>query len=136
MLERTLTLVPGAVLAEAGTFVGEVFRVPCGVRALALQVAFVRAAGGTTCKVYLQTSLDGGITWADIACLAFATTTSTKVSAVKPGLATTPNTTPTDGTMTDNTILEGVLGDRVRVKHVVVGTYSGASSLTATAVLS
>ena len=39
------------------------------------------------------------------------------------------NVTPTDGALSDNTILDGLIGDRLRVKTVVVGTYSGTSTL-------
>jgi hypothetical protein len=131
---RSLGLIPQTTLAAAGTYVGEVVRIPAGTLGLALESKFVRAAGGTTTKVYVQTTLDGGTTWVDIACHAFATTTASKVSAVKVNVAVTGGTTPTDATLTDDTVLDGFLGDRIRVKYVVAGTYSGASSLTVVAV--
>jgi hypothetical protein len=116
-------------LAGAKTLVGGEVSLPFGTRLLSIESIFVRAAGGTTCKVYVQTSLDGGTTWIDIACHAFTTTTASKVSAVKADTAVTPATTPGDGALSDDTVLDGLLGDRIRSKVVSTGTYSGASSI-------
>lgn len=113
----------------AGTFVSDEVSVPVGLSSLVTQAIFVRGGGGTTCDVFLQTSLDNGATWMDIAQWALATTTVTKIHSVRPYTAVAANITPTDGTMTDNTILDGVLGDRLRVKSIVVGTYSSTSTL-------
>jgi len=110
-------------------------RLPAGAKYLAVQANFARAAGGTSLKAYLQTSLDDEATWCDIACFAFATTTVRKVSAVVLSTALTENTTPTDGTLTDNTILSGLLGSKIRVKYVVTGTYTGASTIRVDVVL-
>ncbi len=132
---RVKTLIPTTTLAAAGTYTGEVSLLPSGAKTLAIQTVFVRAAGGTTTKVYVQTSLDGGVTWVDIMQQAFATTTATKASAVKTDIAVAAGVTPSDGSMSDNTILDGVLGDRIRVKFIVAGTYTGASSVTVTGVV-
>lgn len=131
---RAITLIPAYTLAGSATRVGDVARLAMGTKALTVQAAFVRAAGGTSAKVYVQTSLDAGATWVDIACLAFTTTTATKVSGVRLDTALTAAYAPTDGTLADDTIKDGLLGDRIRVKLVVVGTYTGASSVTVTAV--
>jgi hypothetical protein len=40
----------------------------------------------------------------------------------------------TDGTSADNATVNGVLGDRVRVKYITTGTYSGATSIAVYAV--
>jgi hypothetical protein len=131
---RTVTLVNAVTLAAAGTYTGDVARLPAGVGMLAVQSVFVRAAGGTSTKVYIQTSLDGGVTWIDVAQHAFLITTATKVSAVRAAIAMAGGYVPTDGTLADDTIKDGLMGDRVRVKWVVAGTYTGASSITVTAV--
>ena len=131
---RTVTLVKAVTLAAAGTYTGDVVRLPAGVGMLAVQSAIVVAAGGTSTKVFLQTSLDGGLTWVDIAQHAFLVTTAKKVSAVRAAIAMAGGYTPTDGTLADDTIKDGLLGDRMRVKWVVAGTYTGASSITVTAV--
>lgn len=128
---RSITLIPGVTLAAAGTYVNPDFvMLAPGTHTLALESKFVRAAGGTSTKVFLQTSLDGGTTWVDIAQHAFLTTTANKVSAVKTNIAVTGGTTPTDGTLGDDALLDGILGDRIRVKYIVAGTYTGASTLT------
>jgi hypothetical protein len=114
----------------AGTFTSDVVSIPRGVNVIACQAAFTRAGGGTTTDVFIQTSLDNGSTWIDIMQFALTTTTVTKVSAVRPFIATSANITPTDGSLSDNTILDGLIGDRLRAKTVVAGTYTGASSLT------
>jgi hypothetical protein len=86
--------------------------------------------------VFIQTSLDKGATWIDIMQFAFTTTTATRVHAVRLDIALAANITPTDGSLTDNTILDGLLGDQVRSKVVTAGTvYSGASSLVITGVM-
>lgn len=113
----------------AGTYTSDEVSIPYGVDLLACQATFTRAGGGTTCDVFIQTSLDNGSTWIDIIQFALATTTVTKISAVRSSIAMAANVTPTDGALTDNTILDGLLGDRIRAKTVVVGSYSGASAL-------
>ena len=100
-----------------------------GATVILAQGVFVRGAGGTTCDVFVQTSLDNGATWIDIMQWAFVTTTVTKISGVRPYIALAANVTPTDGALSDNTILDGVIGDRLRVKTVVAGTYTGTSTL-------
>jgi hypothetical protein len=85
------------------------------------------AGGGTTAKAWVQTSLDGGSTWMDIASFAFTTTTATRAYHLTPA-AVTSIATPTDGSLADNTAVNGFLGDRFRVKLTTTGTYTGASS--------
>ncbi len=133
-MNRAIGLIPPTTLAAAGTFIGEMYRLPFGTKSLSLLSKFVRAAGGTSTKVYLQTSLDVGVTWVDIACHAFLITTATKATAVKNNIATAAAVTPADGALADDTILDGLIGDRIRVKYIVAGTYSGASSITVSAV--
>jgi hypothetical protein len=82
--------------------------------------------GGTTAKVYIQTSLDQGATWVDIACLAFTTTGAVKVVNLSGLTPKTTPVTPTDGALTDDTCVDGVLGDRLRAKIVTTGTYANA----------
>lgn len=113
----------------AGTQIGPWVEDLEGLRSLSLHARFAYGAGGTTCKVYIQTSLDQGTTAIDIACFAFGTASAVRVVNLTDAALTTP-TAPTDGTLADNTVLNGVLGDRFRAKVVTVGTYSGSTLLT------
>lgn len=100
-----------------------------GLKQLTIQAVFTYGSAGTTAKYWIQTSLDGGVTWIDVAQFAFATATATKVSSVFGTVALAAGTTPTDGTLADNTILNGLLGDIIRVKRTTVGTYAGGTTI-------
>jgi hypothetical protein len=135
-MDRSKTLM-NVTLAEAvAGVIGESIPVPVGARALSVQSVFTRAGGGTSCKVWIQTSFDGGLTWVDVMCHAFLVTTATKISSVRQDIAVAAAYVPTDGTLGDDAIKDGLLGDRIRAKRTSVGTYSGASSLVVTAVFS
>jgi len=91
---------------------------------LTFQLNFSAATGGTSVDTYVQTSVDGGGTWADAIHFAQSTTTAARalagLSAVSSAAAPTA---ATDGTQTVNTINQGVFGPLWRVKYVVVGSY-------------
>jgi len=118
--------VAAAVGATAGTAVVGL----TGMNYLAVEGIFLYGAGGTTVKVWVQTSLDGGTTWFDIINLPF-TTAATKVTAAVSTYITAgaAPVVATDATAADNAIVNGVLGDRVRVKYITTGTYTGATSI-------
>lgn len=97
------------------------------VESLTLHAIVTVAGGGTTAKAWVQTSIDGGTTWVDIANFALTTSTAARMYHLTP-VAVTSIATPTDGTLADNTAVNGLLGDRVRVKLTTTGTYTGASS--------
>ena len=100
-----------------------------GLQSLTVSLRLAYGSGGTAVKAYLQTSLDGGNTWDDVACWAPSNGNAAKrwnFSALTP--VTTP-VTPTDGAMTDNTAQDGLLGARVRLKVVSTGTYGGNTTL-------
>lgn len=118
-------------ITGAGTFTCDPITGLAAMLAAAVQIRFEYGSGGTSVKVYLQTSFDGGNTWVDIACRAFTTASETRILNLS---ALTPKTTaiqPTDGTLTDDTTVDGVLGDRLRIKGVSVGTYAGQTVLSA-----
>lgn len=97
-----------------------------GVTAVTIQARLAMGTGGATTKVFVQTSLDQGTTWIDIACLAFTTTGAVKVvnlSALTP--KGTP-ATPSDGALADDSVVDGILGDRLRAKIITTGTYANA----------
>jgi hypothetical protein len=113
-----------------GTYISEHHAVYLAVRA-----AFTYGSGGTNTTVYVQTSLDEGVTWIDIMSFQFTTSTATKISAVSTAVALAAAVTGTDGSLTVNTILNGLLGDRVRLKYTTTGTYGGGTTLGVTGVI-
>lgn len=103
-------------------------------RVLAVEGIFTYGSAGTTLKVWVQTSLDGGTTWIDIMCLAFTTASAKKVSAVRESIALAAATVPTDGALGDDSIVDGLLGDRIRLKYTSTGTYAGSTTIKVVAV--
>lgn len=97
------------------------------VESLTLQAVITVAGGGTTAKAWVQTSLDNGATWVDIANFAFTTSTAKRAYHLT-AAAVTSIATPTEGTLADNTAVNGLLGELYRVKLTTTGTYTGASS--------
>ena len=110
-----------------GTQVGAAVTCLQGVASLALQARFAYGSGGTACKAYIQTSLDQGQTWVDIACFVFATSGGVLTAGIVAG-GQTPSA-PTDGALADNTIVQGLLGDQLRAKVVSVGGYTNSTLL-------
>lgn len=92
---------------------------------VSLSATLTYVSGGTTAKAYVQTSLDGGTTWHDIACFAFGTAGATKRGHIS-RQQTLAIGAPTTGTLTDDTLVQGYLGDRLRVAFTSTGTYVGA----------
>lgn len=111
-------------ITSAGTYVGDWVDGFDGVAALTAQIRFAYGSGGTSAVIYLQTSLDGGTTAVDIAAVGVTTASATKVVNLSGLTPKTTAATPADGALTTDTALDGVLGDRFRVKVVSVGTYA------------
>lgn len=112
-------------ITTAGTQIGDAVSGLDGMSEVDVQVRFAFGSGGSTCKIFIQGSLDQGTTWHDLWC--FAATTSAKVRArrLKPD---GNELTPADGALADDTVTSGiVLGDRLRTKIVSTGTYSGST---------
>lgn len=99
-----------------------------GGKHLFVQAKFVYGSGGTTVKAWVQTSLDKGVFWFDIVNFAFTTANLNKVAAVN-GLLAAIHATPTDAALADNTVNNGLLGDRIRVKLTTTGVYAGNTTL-------
>lgn len=87
------------------------------------------ASSATSAKVYVQTSLDDGANWYDIASFAFTTASAVKNSNVD-GSAQIAAATPTTGTLADNTCVHGLLGDRIKFVVTSVGTYGSGTQAT------
>jgi len=129
MANNALPLVNAATITASATVTTEplLFH-PHSVGSIAVQSSLTYGSGGTTLKVYMQTSLDNGANWIDIAVHAFTTASSRKVSSVS-RFAARAEAVATDGTLADDTELDGVIGDRIRVKYISTGTYAGSTTL-------
>ena len=93
-----------------------------------LQKTFATATGGTSCDTYVQTSFDGGTTWADVVHFAQDALTATRAVAGVTSVSTAAApTAATDGAQTVNTINQGLFGPWWRVKYVLVGSYTSGN---------
>ena len=122
-LVDTLTIagaVTNLVQGETGSLIG--------MKSLTAEANFAYGSGGTNLKVWIQTSLDGGVNWIDIMCFAFTTTAGRKVMTVLMA-AIAAAIVPTDAALADDTTRDGVLGDRLRAKVTTTGTYAGTTTL-------
>lgn len=131
-----LTLMPTTPITTAQTNVTTV-PVPLSDHVdaeIQLQATFAGGTGGTSVNAYVQTTLDGGLSWFDIANFSFANSPGVRISEVDSDTVAAANYTPTDGTLAANTTKDGLIGSQLRVKWTSVGTYSGGTSLGITAV--
>lgn len=106
-----------------------------GLLALCAQLRLAYGSGGTTVKAYLQTTLDDGTTPIDIACFTFTTASAVKARNLSSLTPKTADVTPTDATLTDDTSVDGILGDQFRLKVVSTGTYAASTTLTGSMVV-
>ena len=101
-------------------------QVGTGVKNISAFAVFDYGSGGTTAKAWIQTSFDKGVTWIDIINFAFTTADLNKVAAVSANIAAT-HATPTDAALADNTINNGLIGDRIRLKVTTTGIYAATT---------
>ncbi len=94
------------------------------VEHLTIQGNFAWGSGGTTADVYVQTSMDGGRSWCDIAEFSFTTAIAVKICNLSALTPVTTVYTPTDGTLSANTVKDGIIGSQLRAKYKSSGTYS------------
>jgi hypothetical protein len=104
-------------------------------RSLTVQFNFSYGSGGTSVDVYVQTTFDGGTTWTDIANFHATTSNELRLYNLNRATSVTSIATPTDGALSANTSVDGLLGDRVRVKFTTVGTYAGSTTLLVSAIV-
>jgi hypothetical protein len=118
------------ITTASGPLVSPIYQTrsgPSGTNAV-IQCIFTYGSGGTTADAYVQTSIDGGNSWIDVAHCSYATASLKGIYNV---VSNTPHATavvPTDGSgPTANTANDGIIGSMWRVKYVTVGTYVGTS---------
>jgi hypothetical protein len=98
-------------------------------RSLAVQANLAYGSGGTTVDAWLQTSIDEGATWIDIANFHFTTASARAVANLSAATPVTTIYTPDDGSLASNTVKDGILGSVFRVKLTTVGTYAASTKL-------
>lgn len=98
-----------------------------GMNALAIEARFVYGSSGTSAKADVYTSIDQGANWLPICRFAFTTASALKVANVS-GL--TPKTTAASlSTPSDDSCVDGVLGDRILARITTVGTYGSNTTI-------
>lgn len=96
-------------------------------RNLTVQANFTYGSGGTTVDAWVQSSIDGGASWTDIAQFHFATASARKAYNLSAATPVTTQASPSDGTLAANTAVDGLLGPLLRVKYASSGTYAGTA---------
>lgn len=120
LINRVITTAETATTADAAVMLGR-------VESLGIQCIFTYGSGGTTCRVWVQTSFDGGATWFDIA--DFSHTTASLWRGYNLSSIAATVTTLADGALTANTAINGFLGPIYRTKVTSTGTYAGSTTL-------
>lgn len=95
--------------------------------AVGILANFIYGSGGTTANVYVQTSLDGGQTWCDVAVFAFTTTSTKSLINISSAVAVATAAPCTDGTGSAGSI--NVVGSQWRAKLTTTGTYAGGTNV-------
>jgi hypothetical protein len=116
-------------ITAAGTSVCTAITGLDGMTAVTISARLAYGSGGTTVTVYVQTSIDQGTTWIDIASILFGTASEHQVLNLSGLTPKTTFATPTDGSLTNDTAVDAILGDRLRCKVVSTGVYSGSTVL-------
>lgn len=114
-------------IGAAATQIGDVVDDLSGALAITLSARLAYGSGGTSCYAVVETSLDQGVTWVQIARFDFTTSGIQKMLTVS-GL--TPRVAAANaGSLSADTALDGTIGDRLRATVVSTGTYAGSTVL-------
>ncbi len=119
LIELTPSVTTGnAVSGIAPLPVGKSIKTMQRLLGLTKVTAAPSGGAGATLDVYYQYSADDGMTWQDFANVHVAQATGTflvPVSVITAGPTSVP--TAADGSLASNTIVQGPLGDKIRVKY-------------------
>ena len=77
LLNQTITTALTNAVSTAQQVQGQM-----GVESVTIQANFTYGSGGTTATTWVQTSLDGGLTWTDVANFAFTTSSLRAVATL------------------------------------------------------
>lgn len=106
-----------------------------GFRELTVEAVFVYGgSGGTSVDAYVQTSFDGGTTWCDVCNFHSTTSSASGIYNLSSATPVTSIATPSDGGLSANSAVDGLLGNFFRTKWTSVGTYSAGTTLSINAI--
>ncbi|HEX3948216.1 MAG TPA: hypothetical protein VHW95_00030 [Steroidobacteraceae bacterium] len=125
MIAKLLNAQITAAISLAAT--GGKLQLNDAARSICAQANFTYGSGGATVDAYLQTSVDGGNTWIDIAQFHFTTASARVAFNLSSLTPVTTEYTVTDGALTANTAKDGLLGPLFQVKLASTGTYAGTT---------
>lgn len=111
--------------AITGPVAQPVAPLPRTPRSLTIQANFIYGSGGTSVDAWVQTSLDSGASWTDIAQFHFTTALARRAVTLSSLTPVLTQVVLTDGSLTANTALDGILGPQYRAKVQSAGTYVG-----------
>ena len=123
-----VTLLPETTITTAVTNSVTLAQLVEGLRHLLVEAIFTYGSSGTSAKFWVQTRTKDG-TWRDVMNFAFTTASSTKWSKCSVSIALAAARTASDAALADDTILDGFLGDEIRLKYTTTGTYAGSTTI-------
>lgn len=97
-----------------------------GMSSVTLFVEFDWGSGGTSCAVIVETSLNAGDDWIEIAQFDFTTSDSKKTANIA---ATAAASVAAVAALGSEGKRDGVLGDRLRARVTSVGVYGGSTTV-------
>lgn len=98
-------------------------------RELLLEAIFAYGSGGTSVDVWIQSTIDRGVSWYDVANFRFLLVSGRRIINLSSRTPVTAQVTPGDGALAANTAVDGIIGHMLRAKITTVGTYAGGTSL-------
>jgi hypothetical protein len=99
-----------------------------GLSALTLYAVMTYGSGGTTARVVIETSLDQGNTWVEIARFEFTTADAKKFAHLS---SDEKVAVASYAALDSEGVNNGLLGDRLRAKVTSTGTYAGSTQISA-----
>src|SRR5271165_191192 len=94
-----------------------------------VEAVFTYGSGGTSFSVWVQTSIDDGTTWFDVFNMSGTTASVSKMANLSALTVVSTLYAPTNGTLSANTVKDGLIGPLWRTLLTTTGTYAGNTSL-------
>lgn len=116
-------------ITSADTYESDVLTIGADSRGAQVQVKFAVGTKGTNAVCHIQTSIDGGTTWGDVASGALGTesgNTETMMTVLRTASMAGDDRAVLElfEAETSNIVFpDGILGDRLRIKLVTTGNY-------------